>query len=1073
MGALFLIASFVEMKFRRGLNLAANPFVYSLALAVYVTTWTFYGSVGLAATSGFLFLATYLGSTLCIILWPLLLRRLVRLKERNRITSIADLIAARYGKSRTLAGLVTFVILIGITPYVGLQFKALTTTALILSGETIESAHLSVDGPIAPVFAILMIVFTIAFGLRRVNPTERHPGMMMVLSIESVVKLVAFLAAGVYVVIHLQDGMGAIFKEAQQKFSDMPFTGHGSGAEFMQWFSHLTLSFSAALLLPRQFHVAVVENSSEKHIATATWLFPLYLLLINFFVFPIAISGLLVGLPAAQGDSFVLTLLSDQKTLSLLIFIGGFSAGTAMIMMETVAISTMVVNHLLLPLFESIRGMHTFRRYILQCRWVVASVFILAGLAYMKLFSREQPLVSIGLISFGAVLQFAPAFFGGLYWRQANKTGALLGIMAGFLTWGYTLALPSIGTTIPGVSGLIEHGMFGLSFLRPGSLFGLDHLDLVTHSVFWSLTVNLGLFCLGSLLFRTSRYDEEIADEFVNAMNGLTVPRATDLPARIEVERKHAQIFTVFRKYFDEETARLLAQTCFRASGIENRSKISILELADLQSEVERTLAATIGTAAAHAAIRGENLVTPEEAKELSTQYASILADMKVSPAELRTRIDYYRERERILSRQAGTFRLLSEVSQRLSASLEYEPTIATVSRVALPGLSECALLYLTEAPLPGEKKKPRWLVAHNDPKLETVIAERFEQNCPEPSDLYHVAHALQNRKPVSAAPDSGSLWGNELFKGMEIGASITLPLIARNAMLGTLSLISSRPSLLRYSDEVAVVEELAYRCAIAIDNARLYRNAQAAIRAREEFVSIASHELRTPLTPLRNQIQLLQRVMSRGELSNYPAEKLKKMLESADRQVDRMSRLVNELLDISRATAGRLQLDVKPCDLCEIVRETTDRFADVLAGAGCKLQIFCPPEPVIGEWDRLRLEEVVTNLLMNAMKYAPEAPIEINVTGEQSKAKLAVRDHGPGIPISEQERIFDRFERVITPKRVGGFGLGLYISREIAQAHGGTLRVSSVPGEGAEFALELPRKAPVRKSVKIVAKGS
>ena len=531
MGLLFCVAIWAERRARAGNNAATTPLIYTLSLAVYCSAWTYYGSVGKAATSGMLFLAIYLGPTLGMLFWRLVLRRLVRIKDVHHLTSIADLISLRYGKSQVVGALVTVVVLAGITPYLAVQLKAIVLTMKILTINQANTTlgHIGQQGSwlyvhMGGLIAALMIVFTIVFGVRRLDPTERHQGMVMAVAAESVVKLLAFLMVGVFVTYYLHDGFGQIF-ESFGKLAASPhspstmITGQGSSS-YLSWISYLALAMTAVVFLPRQFHVAVVENFNQRHIATASWLFPLYLLLINLFVVPIAMAGLLGGYPLEEADTFVLRLTMDHghayPWLSLLVFLGGFSAATAMVMVSTMTMATMVTNHLLLPCLQ-------------RCK----------QLGFLRLPSAAMPLGrrdpdhpagllvpvegglgrgaggTMGIISFAATFQLAPAILGGLFWRQGNRAGALMGMGAGFLVWGYTMLLP-VAVRAGWLSrSLLESGPWGVGLLAPERLFGVAVLDPLSNTVFWSLFFNLGFYFLGSLLCRQTESEQRIVQELV------------------------------------------------------------------------------------------------------------------------------------------------------------------------------------------------------------------------------------------------------------------------------------------------------------------------------------------------------------------------------------------------------------------------------------------------------------------------------------------------------------------------------------------------------------------------------
>jgi Na+/proline symporter/signal transduction histidine kinase/CheY-like chemotaxis protein len=656
-GLLFLIALYVERKSAVGRDIGNNPLIYSLSLAVYCTTWTYYGSVGKAATSGMLFLTIYLGPTIVIILWWLVIRKIIRIKNAYRITSIADFISARYNKSQSIAAITTIIALAGIIPYVALQLKAVISTFEIITNPVYTGSAHDSGMHVGPIVVVLMTVFTIIFGARRLDPTERHQGMVVALAVECIVKLIAFLAAGIFVTYFLFDGFSDIF----QRLSDNPFNGSidiGESARFsyMTWTTYLILAMSAIMFLPRQFHVTVVENFDEKHLRTAMWLFPLYLFLINIFVFPIAKAGLLMGFPAHEADTFVLDLPlhSGQKWLSLLVFIGGFSAATGMIMISSMTMATMITNHLLLPVINWVKWLGFLKRHLLQCRWIALAGYILAGYWFERNVGVSFMLVDLGMISFAAVLQFAPAVLGGIFWQQGNRKGALLGLSAGFLIWFYTLVVPTFVTSGWISNELLENGPWGIEFLRPEHLLGMTGLDPLSHAVFWTMLFNIGLYVIGSLYFEQGKEEQNLSKEFVNAIAiGTVSARTVSGGAFIDIGNKRRKIEELLGQYFPETKAAEITNQCLSTLKIAEKKQMSIVELAELLNEVEKYLSGSIGAAAAHHAIHSGTVFTPEEERELSNVYAEILAGLKLPPSDLKEKIDYYQEREVLLTQQA------------------------------------------------------------------------------------------------------------------------------------------------------------------------------------------------------------------------------------------------------------------------------------------------------------------------------------------------------------------------------------------------------------------------------------
>lgn len=1051
---LVVAAEWAERREARNRPVAANRLVYALALGVYATTWTFYGSVGFAARTGLLFLTVYLGPTLCAAAWWWVVRKLVRLKNAHRVTSLPDVLALRYEKSQAVALLASAVLVVGLIPYVALQLKTMIATLSLLAGDgrfTYPASGLQLGPPLL----VFLLLFTIAFGLRRVRPAERHPGMMFALAVESAVKLVAFLAAGVFVVWGLFDGPADLFRAAAAPSAGAPplLGEHGVGT----WLAHLLLSALAVLLLPRQFHVAVVENADEDHVRTAMWLFPAYLLLINVFVLPVALGALALRGSASAADTFVLALPLEAgaPVLSWLVFLGGFSAGTGMVIVETTALATILSNHVVLPAADVLRSLGGVRRHVREVRWVAAAVLLVAAFAYERTVGPEYDLASIGLVSFAAVLQLAPALLGGLFWKGASRTGALAGIGAGFALWLYTLVIPVLARAGWLPATLPAGGPFGLEVLAPEGLFHL-HTDPVTHAVIWTLIANVSAFVAGSLRWPSQRPERARADRLLAVLRrAAAAPPEPGAAVPVSLQAKRARAVALFEAYQPHETAVALADLCLSELQGAAGDALPALQVAAFEASVERTLASSIGSAAAHAAVRRAELVTAEEARAISVAYGEILAGLHLSPEELLRKIDYHRERERLLSRDAADQQFLAGVSSLLSSSLDLGATARNAVCLPVPHLADAALLALRE-----EGALRTWF-HHVDPERERAGREALERApLREPGSA---ARALRTGRVATSRPLDPE-WPAELRAAAPPGAfEATFPLAAGGEPLGTLTLFARAESRLESPGGLALAEELARRLAIAIDNARLYASAEQAIRARDDFLAIASHELKTPLTPLRIQIQALERLVRRGDLEDVPREKLVKLVGSADLQIVRIVALIDKLLDLTRIRAKRLRLDVAPMDLAAAVRSIVEQHTAQIREAGGQVEVEAGA-PVHGTWDRVRLEQVVANLLTNAAKYAPGARVVVRVEGDARAAcaRVAVRDEGPGIPSADQRRLFRPFERARTGA-ASGLGLGLFIVREIVEAHGGAVRLESAPGQGTTFVVELPYRPPAR----------
>jgi PAS domain S-box-containing protein len=626
---LFVVASIAEAFAPRLTRGRVRTLTYVLAASVYCTAWTFYGSVGLAANRGLEFLTIYLGPVCVAILWPVLLRKLVRVSKEQRITSISDFISSRYGKSAQLGTLVAVLVVCGMIPYIALQLKAVSASfKMILHEESV----LEVFDPTFLV-AVTLAVFGILFGARNLDFTKHQTGLMTAVAVESVVKLLAFLLVGVYVTWGLFGGFADLFGRiaAHPDWSRLLLLDQPQTASFTRWTAMLLISMIAVMFLPRQFHVLVVQNPRERDVNAVSWSFPLYLLLINLFVLPIAFAGLLVfPETGAQADSFILRLPLhfDNHLMSVVVFLGGFSAATAMIVVDSLALSKMITNDIILPMLLR-------RRYTEDIYWVTLFYTRLAmlgvvGLGYMwaRMERGQFLLVEMGLLSFIAVSQCAPAILFGLYWRRGNRKGAYAGISAGFLLWFYTLILPALGREGVLSPSFLTDGPFGLGILRPTAFLGLAGLDGISHGVFWSLFFNVGLFVLVSLLTDQDADDRSQAAAFVGAPveDKTTLSAAPAILSAPEIER-------LVHHYVGDEEAEAIVRELF---GAKAPADLSVPELLELRIRFERLLAASLGAAAARMIVEDHFTISKEEAQQLVVSFQQMQQSLRVTEEEVK-----------------------------------------------------------------------------------------------------------------------------------------------------------------------------------------------------------------------------------------------------------------------------------------------------------------------------------------------------------------------------------------------------------------------------------------------------
>ena len=592
-----------------------SPLIYTLAISVYCTSWTFYGAVGSAARNGLEFFAIYLGPTLVFVGWWFGLRKLVRIGQNQRITSVADLISSRFGKSNRLAVLVTLIAVLGTTPYIALQLKAITTSLFVISTDSLiavegDRAH---DNRLALGVAAGMALFTILFGTRNVDAKEQHHGVVAAIAFEAIVKLIALLSVGFFVVFGIGGGFAEIFSKAKSAGVVL----HENGGFGTRWVTIVVLSAAAIICLPRQFQVTVVEAPNENHLRTASWAFPLYLLGMSVFTLPIAIVGLNLLPAGSDPDMFVLTLplAYNQEALALFAFIGGFSSATSMIIIASIALSIMVSNHIVMPIALRMRlgqsdedGQGVTNLVLNSRRFSICAVLAL-GFLYFWLTNGSGALALIGLISFAGVAQFLPAIVAALYWRDATSKGAGVGLAAGFAVWAYTLFLPSFHETSVWVADWVANGPYGIGFLKPQSLFGLEGIDPLVHSVFWSLLANIGLMVFVSLSTKQSALERIQSTLFVDAFRRMPGTETRFIRSSAAAN----DLFFVAQRVLGAERATQVFDDYLQR---EQGTRSQFEPTPEFISYLEKELAGSIGAASAHVmlsqVVSGDNISLQE-----------------------------------------------------------------------------------------------------------------------------------------------------------------------------------------------------------------------------------------------------------------------------------------------------------------------------------------------------------------------------------------------------------------------------------------------------------------------------
>jgi len=1018
---LFAIASYGDrMKRRTSSRAGGRPFIYALSLSVYCTSWTFFGSVGNATRNGAEFLTIYIGPLLVFALGYPLLRRIIQISKTESITSIADFIGARYGKSQSVAALATIIAVIGVIPYIALQLKAVSFSVTTMVGPLMSQGF-----SFAPFFndltlliALGMAIFSWAFGTRHIDATEHQEGLMLAIATEAIVKLLAFLAVGIWVTYWLFSGPFDLVRA----ISEAPEVAQifEQPINVSNWMILSVLSAFAVLMLPRQFHVTVTENNSDEELKCATWLFPLYLVLINLFVIPIAAAGMLRFGQDINPDTYVLALPIDAGLdwLALFVFIGGLSAATAMVIVATVALAIMISNDIVVPLLlrrhseaELVNtGGQDMSRLLLTIRRLAIFAILLLAYAYYKAAGDTAALVSIGLLSFAAIAQFAPAFIGALFWRRATSLGALAGLSGGFLFWAYTLLLPTFAQSGLISVGFLTTGPFGIGFLNPQSLFGID-IDPFIHGTLWSLSVNVLLFVGCSFLRKPLPAETLQANVFVPA-------EFTPAPSlrywRTSVTAGDLQS-TVARYLGEERTERSFS----RFAGERGISlDPNTLADANLLRFSEQLLASAIGAASSRLV-----LTLMLKRHDPSTKGAVKLLDdasiaIQYNRDLLQTALNQVRQGIGVFDRDLRLICWNRQFRDLLGLPAEYGQVGTTLDAI---------LRFNAER---GE---------HGPGPVEAIVADRLEK-------LVIVQETFQEKLAsngtvfevrISPMPDGGIV---------TTYTDITERVLAEEALARANETLERR--VRERTEELTHVNERLVEAT---------REAEEANLGKTRFLAAAGHDILQPLNAARLYSSVLVDKLKASEDGD-----LVRNVESA---LESVEDIIGAVLDISRLDTGALKPEPTVFRLDELLRGLALDFQPVAQEKGLELRIV--PTSVSVRTDRRLLRRLLQNLVSNALKYTQKGKVLVGCRRRGNRILVEVYDTGMGIPKSKQKAIFHEFHRLDDGMRVAkGLGLGLSIVERISHVLDHPVDLRSEANKGSCFSVELPRSASMPDTI-------
>ncbi|MCG8906143.1 MULTISPECIES: PAS domain-containing hybrid sensor histidine kinase/response regulator [Pseudomonas] len=999
MAVLFAIAFYGDRR-RAPLSPRVRAWVYSLSLAVYCTSWTFFGAVGQAADQLWSFLPIYVGPVLLMLFAPWVLQKMIMISKQENITSIADFIAARYGKSQALAVVVALICVVCVLPYIALQLKGIVLGVNLLIGAGPDSTGIRAQDT-ALIVSLVLALFTIVFGTRNLDVTEHHRGMVLAIAFESLVKLTAFLAVGIFVTYGLYDGFGDLVDKARVAPQLNEYW-----KETVHWPAMLLqtgVAMTAIMCLPRQFHVLVVENIEPRDLNLARWVFPIYLVLAALFVVPIALAGQM-HLPAGvMPDSFVISLplAEAHPALALLAFIGGASAATGMVIVASVALSTMVSNDMLLPWLlrrkgEAEQPFEVFRHWLLTVRRVsIALILLLAYVSY-RLLGSTASLATIGQIAFAAIAQLGPAMIGALYWKQANRRGVFAGLAAGSLLWAYTLVLPVVAKGL----GWPLHAFPGLAWLA-GRPFGLS-IEPLTLGVLLSLIGNFALFGLVSVFSRTRVSEHWQASRFIGQEISQKLSSRSMLAVQLE------DLLMLAARFVGEERAR---QSFIRFAYRQGKGFTPSQNANDEWiAHTERLLAGVLGASSARAVVKAAI-----EGREMQVEDVVKIADeasevLQFNRALLQGAIENITQGISVVDQ---SLRLVAW-NHRYIELFEYPDGLIYVGRPIAD-----IIRYNAE----------RGLCGPGDPDLH--VAKRLywmRQGTPHTSE-----RLFPNGRVIE-------LIGNPMPGGGFV-MSFTDITNYRDAEQGLKDANESLEQ--RVQERTFELSQLNQ----ALTEAK--GTAEAANQSKSRFLAAVSHDLMQPL----NAARLFSAALAHQEKLPEEATELVRHLDSSLRSAED---LITDLLDISRLEGGRVSADVAAFPLSNLYDTLGVEFRVLAQEHGIDFHVRGSKLRV--ESDIKLLRRVLQNFLTNAFRYA-KGHVLLGVRREAGHLRLEVWDHGPGIPPDKLQVIFEEFKRLDShqTRAEKGLGLGLAIADRLCKVLGHRLEVRSWPGKGSVFSVSVP----------------
>ncbi|GAA62406.1 sensor protein [Pseudoalteromonas sp. BSi20311] len=998
LGILFAVAGWAD----RRKVLPFKGMIYGLSLGVYCTSWAFYGTTAQAASNGWWLAPTYAGTIILFIFGWQLYCRIAHICRQQKLTSLADFIATRYGQSSSLSGLISLISVIAIVPYISLQLSATAQSINLLTDRApTQSNQVWADSTFY--ITLLLALFAILFGARRLKPSEHNPGLIASIAFESIVKLLAFIGVGLYVCFALFDSPVALYEQALAL--NIPNQVAATQSPAYVYVAHTFLGVLATLCLPRQFHMSFIENNNNNELVTARWLFPLYLLAINIFILPIAYAGLVYFNDNSVGqDTFVLALpmAADNGGVTLLAFLGGFSAATSMVIVSSIVLSVMITNDFInqfilrrSQLTSSSRGLD--KNHLLHARKIVIVLILLLSYFTHRVLAETTTLASVGLMSFTLVAQFAPAMIIGLWWRHASCRGAQLGILSGFVIWGYTLLLPNLASGLGSQSSWLVEGPWHITWLAPTDLFSLG-LESISQSLLLSLGVNTLVYLLVPLFSRATLAERLQSNKFISQLNDSRL-NTTLQPLNYE------DLGALLQRFAEKDASQSLVQQYFP----HDKSLWKRVANADLELLVEREMSAVIGGASARLILdvaKSEQRQPLEQVAEFVDEASQVL---KFNRDLLQSTIENIQQGISVVDSE---LRLVAW-NQGYKHMFNYPDSALYIGRP----VADIIRFNAERGLFRGEN-------------INTEVDKRLAYLKQGSAYKYQRAHNDGRVFEMQGNPLPG---GGFVTTYTDISEFVKQQKALTEANVSLEEKVATRTAALTQANH-------------ALSKAK--QQAEQATVSKTRFFAAASHDLLQPFNAASLFCSLMNEKAQDTELKEL-AMNIKNSLGSAEE-------LLSSILELTKLDSGSFKVQLTEFNVSSLIEPLRNDYLALAQEKGLSFVVESCEARI--HTDKALLKRVLRNLLSNAIRYTEYGEVRLKVLLEdQQQLSFIIEDTGIGIATKDQHSIYQEFKQLGEKPNAEGLGLGLSITKRICDLLEIPLVMGSQLNKGTQFTLTMP----------------